>query len=99
MEAKVSTKKIKKHFEIRIEITHALKQQQPILNDPHTKIADFWSSRHVSTARWGPNEQVTVRSQSGHSRVTVGSTVGSQSGHVFLRVYRNSDKRMNIWYY
>ena len=51
MEAKVLTTKKINHFEIRTELTNALKQQQPILNDPHTKITDFWSSRHVSTAR------------------------------------------------
>ena len=94
MEAEASAKENKNHVEIQTEFAHALKQQQPILNDPRQKIADFWSSRHVSTARFGPNDQATVRSQSGHSRVTVGSTVGSQSGHVFLRVHRNSDKRI-----
>ena len=51
MEAKVSTKENPNHFEIRTEFTNALKQQQPILNDPGKKIADFGSSRHVSTAR------------------------------------------------
>ena len=37
---------------------------------------------------------ITVGSQLGHSWVTVGSTVGSQLGLVFLRVHRNSDKKI-----
>ena len=51
MEAKVSTKENINHSEIRTGYTHALNQQQPILNDPPRKITDFWSSPHVSTAR------------------------------------------------
>ena len=41
---------------------------------------------------------LTVRSQSGHSQVTVRSTVRSQSGHVFCGHIANLDEKKSVFY-
>ena len=42
---------------------------------------------------------LTVRSQSGHSQVTVRSAVRSQSGHVFCGCFANINKNIKFSYY